>query len=136
VAPIDEEVAHAAADFGGPPVEEVTHQHAEEAAPVVSERPRRHREEAMPEPEPTLVTASEPVAPPKPEPPRRRSTVREPVPFLVGGTAAAPPPAIPDHVEVESTPPSAHEPSTATASDPAAPRRAGWWAKRMFGEKG
>jgi len=108
--------------------------------------------------------ASEPA--PKPESPRRRSTVREPAPFVIGGAAPAPqsaPAAITSVDEVEPTAPAAitsvaeAEPAapaavtsaaevepTASPSpaqppaetvEPAAPRRAGWWAKRMLGEK-
>jgi hypothetical protein len=83
--------------------------------------------------------ADEPVAPSKPELPRRRSTVREPAPFPVSNAAAAPQPApaIAAPVgEVETiAPPLPVEPPAATP-DPAAPRRAGWWAKRMLGDKG
>jgi ribonuclease E len=160
VAPIDEEVMAAAADFGGPPVEHIPHAVGDYAAAAmeVHERPepkaherteprgRRHAEAAEASPPAAPVsnastvaapTAAEPVR----EAPRRRSTVREPVPFLVGGTAAPAPAA-----EAPAPAPVADEPATApvpapaasqTASDaPAAPRRAGWWAKRIFGEKG
>jgi ribonuclease E len=83
--------------------------------------------------------ADEPVAPSKPELPRRRSTVREPAPFPVGNAAAAsqPAPAIaaPGGEVETTTPPLPVQPPDATP-DPATPRRAGWWAKRMLGDKG
>jgi ribonuclease E len=89
--------------------------------------------------------AGGPVVPLKPEMPRRRSTVREPVPFLAGNTAAAPQPAptigpdaaevdVPHGVDAETAAPSPEQPPAA-ASEPAPPRRAGWWAKRMLGDK-
>jgi ribonuclease E len=81
------------------------------------------------------------VAPPEPptpaEPPRRRSTVREPAPVAFddgasplteSGTpvASAPVPAAP---EPDKQPPQAEQPQ----EDAAKPRRTGWWAKRMLG---
>jgi hypothetical protein len=61
--------------------------------------------------------------------------VREPAPFLVGGTAApaAETPAS-VHVAIEPAPvqPTSEAPPSA---EPAAPRRAGWWGKKIFGEK-
>ena len=82
-----------------------------------------------------------PVAPPiphmqpiphiEPEQPKRRSTVREPAPSFTSGRGFTPP--------QEPTPP-AHEPPPASAEDSSGdegkPRKTGWWAKRMFGEKG
>ncbi|HSV22802.1 MAG TPA: Rne/Rng family ribonuclease [Xanthobacteraceae bacterium] len=129
VAPIDEEVAHAVADFGGPPVEPALQQRSREPDLVAPDH-SDGQPEAKPEPVPAMV--SEPVAPLKPTAPRRRSTVREPAPFLAGSAAASPQPApaiVTPVVEVETTAP---PPST---SDPTAPRRAGWWAKRMLVDK-
>ena len=133
---IDEDVAHAVADFGGPPIEPVRHQRSREPELVAPDHSDRHRE-APPEPAPAM--ADEPVAPSKPELPRRRSTVREPAPFPVGNAAAAsqPAPAIaaPGGEVETTTPPLPVQPPDATP-DPATPRRAGWWAKRMLGDKG
>jgi ribonuclease E len=85
---------------------------------------------------PAPAAASAPAAPePAAPPPRRRSTVREPAPFLVGGGSApaAQAPA-PTPVEIEPAPaPSA--PAEPTSAEPGTPRRAGWWGKRLFGEK-
>src|SRR6266436_4821499 len=137
VPPIDEEIADAVADFGGPPVEHERYDRPHEAGHAAAERSdRRHRDEA-PKPEHAHAIADEPVEPPKPELPRRRSTVREPAPSLVGSGAPAPqsaPATAPSVVEVEPTaPPPAQPPAPTT--EPAAPRRAGWWAKRMLGDK-
>jgi ribonuclease E len=155
--PIDEEVMAAAADFGGPPVEQIPHavgeyvaagaepgpspearmSEAEGSEATVSE-PQIPAPSPMPAPAPAAATgaSSAPAAAEAPAPPpRRRSTVREPVPFLVGGTAApaaeAPAPA---HVAVEPAP-AQPMPTAPLSSEPGAPRRAGWWAKKIFGEK-
>jgi ribonuclease E len=143
VPPVDEEVAHAVADFGGPPVEQAGHQRSQEAAHNALDQSDDNREASKPEPEHAM--ASEPVAPLKPEP-RRRSTVREPVSFLTGNAVAAPPPApviaapvaeveTAPVAEVETAAPPASVPPPDETSAPAAPRRAGWWAKRMLGDK-
>jgi ribonuclease E len=81
--------------------------------------------------------AGEPAAS-KSESPRRRSTVREPAPFLATGgsiiPSAAPEPAgetIASSKDAEPTTP--HPEAAETVPQP---RRAGWWAKRMLGDKG
>jgi ribonuclease E len=82
--------------------------------------------------------ASEPAVLPKPESPRRRSTVREPAPFPVSGGSIAPgatpaphPPGIIASAVAEPAP------SPPEEAEPAPqPRRTGWWAKRMLGDKG
>jgi ribonuclease E len=154
IAPIEQEIAHAVADFGGPPaVEQGQDERQEEPDHIGAERPDRPHAEA-PQPEPAAATANEPVAPPKPELGRRRSTVREPAPFLVGGAApvrepppapamapatadAAPPPepeAVASDAAVEPAAPPPPEPKD-EAPTPATRRRAGWWAKRVLGDK-
>jgi ribonuclease E len=104
-------------------------------------------EAAPPAPEPAVFASHEPpaehraepepVAPPAPaaegpepvpvaEPPRRRSTVREPVPALAGAGISAPPP-----------PPAPVAPPPVIVSSTAEedrPRRSGWWAKRALGK--
>jgi ribonuclease E len=141
VPPIDEDVAHAVADFGGLPLDEVREVHEDAPQePSYHERPHQdhvahapadtHEPDEQPVPAPAVAsapTASTPAAPAKP----RRSTVREPVPFPLGNGAPTPAPVAPPVAVAEP----AHEPAPAS-SDPAAPRRAGWWAKRIFGEKG
>jgi ribonuclease E len=137
---IEEELAHAVADFGGPPIDDLGH-HAADVAPV------RHGEAAAtsaqtaavtaPEaqlPHPPSPEAAEPPAVPTPaksEAPRRRSTVREPAP-MSGGTSAAP--GLLSAASSEAAP--AQPASAETPAEPARPRRAGWWAKRVLGERG
>jgi ribonuclease E len=140
IAPIDEEVVHAVADFGGPPTELTPEQHHahehEPAHPAAEQADRRGRREAA-KPEPVPAMAGEPAS--KPESPRRRSTVREPAPFPVTGGSIAPG-AAPAHEPAETVSSSkAAEPSTPhpeAAETVPQPRRAGWWAKRMLGDKG
>ncbi len=134
VAPIDQEIAHAVADFGGPPVERERDHRRHKGDHVAADRSDRPHHGEAPQPEPAHAVASEPVAPPKSESPRRRSTVREPAPFLVGGAAPAPQPAAAIDASVAEVEPAAQLPAATTK--PAAPRRAGWWAKRMLGDKG
>jgi ribonuclease E len=138
VAPIDEEIADAGADFGGPRVEPERHDRPHEADHVAADRSDRHHHGEAPKAEPAPAIAGEPVELPKPELPRRRSTVREPAPSAVGSAAPAPQPApaiVPSVVEVEPTAPPPPEQPPAPATEPAAPRRAGWWAKRMLGDR-
>jgi ribonuclease E len=139
VPPIDEEVADAVADFGGPPVEQAQHQPSPDepshSAPDHSDHHREAPEAPKEEPEPAM--ASEPVAPPKPEVPRRRSTVREPVHFLAGTAVVTPQPVPAMAAPVaEAEPPPPPPPVPPPDAPPAAPRRAGWWAKRMLGDRG
>jgi ribonuclease E len=148
--PIEEELAHAVADFGGPPAEEGRGQQE----PDHAERPDQPHGE-VPQPERAPAEGTEPAVPAKPEMVRRRSTVREPAPFLAGAaparepapamapstaaTSPAPPQPEPEAVAStapveEPTVPPPPEPSDA-APAPATRRRAGWWAKRMLGDK-
>jgi ribonuclease E len=103
------------ADVVPPPVE------TQPEAPLAQES--RHAEPMRPVPIP-------PVEPPvEPEPPRKRSTVREPAPFAIGSGDA---PVTPVLV----TPPPASAPVAAEsegAEDTDQPRRTGWWAKRLMG---
>ena len=62
----------------------------------------------------------------EPEPPRRRSTIREPAPIA---TAGAPPPA-----PVPTSPPPAPIVSSTASEETGQPKR-GWWAKRLLGDK-
>jgi ribonuclease E len=84
----------------------------------------------LPEPQPPVSEA------PRPEAPRRRSTVREPVSFTSNGAsgsaASAPVPAAEpaDHTALPT-------PGDVTETDAAErPRRTGWWAKRLLGDRG
>jgi ribonuclease E len=107
--------------------------------PQVSERRRRAPSPApTPAPAPAAATAGA-SAPAAAEPAasstRRRSTVREPAPFLVGGGSASTAETLaPAPVAVEPAP-APTTPAEPTAAEPGAPRRAGWWGKRLFGEK-
>jgi ribonuclease E len=87
--------------------------------------------------QPVPTTPVEPPAaeqpPTEPEPSRRRSTVREPAPFVVGSGEA---PVTPELV----TPPTPSDPAPAQGESESAeqgdqPRRTGWWAKRLMGGK-
>jgi ribonuclease E len=64
------------------------------------------------------------------EPPRRRSTVREPVPQASGDDASSPPPSFTP--PVPSVEPVVSSPAESDDSD--RPRRSGWWSKRALGK--
>jgi ribonuclease E len=138
--PIEEEVAHAVADFGGPPAELTWDQPAQEPEHAIAERPGRHGHSKSLKAESAPVVEGESAVLPKSEPPRRRSTVREPAPSLVGsgrtgpGAAQVPQPA-PEIVPTEAEPAASTPPPDGTP-EAVPPRRAGWWAKRMLGDKG
>jgi ribonuclease E len=78
-----------------------------------------------------IAPVAEPVPHMTPEPPRRRSTIREPAPSFTSGQGFTPPP--------EPAPQSTSETHAQPAesdNDETKPRKTGWWAKRMFGDKG
>jgi ribonuclease E len=137
--PIEPEVAHAVADFGGPAIgEPETGEPWRETRPVTEAERGEPREAAERHyPAPTEVRAAEPE--PRvgePELPRRRSTVREPAPFLVEGalpsSVLAPKPLeTVEPIEPAAPPAQSFEPSP--PSEPAKPRRTGWWARRLMG---
>jgi len=64
------------------------------------------------------------------EPPRRRSTVREPAPQALRDDASSPPPSITP--SVPSVEPVVSSPAESDDSD--RPRRSGWWSKRVLGK--
>jgi len=121
---IEPELVDAVADFGGPPV---APEDAEPGAPPALEPVAASESGGESHGGESHGSAEEPAAPAARQP-RRRSTVREPVPFAVEGKAAsdaapsAPPSPAP---ETE-----AHEPSQ---DDESKPRRTGWWSKRVLG---
>ncbi|MDO8877699.1 MAG: Rne/Rng family ribonuclease [Pseudolabrys sp.] len=78
-------------------------------------------EERVPAPEPVRPVTETPAA--AQEAPRRRSTIREPAPFLAAGAAPAAPVILPTPVVVS------------TAADEPAPPKRGWWGKRLLGDK-
>jgi hypothetical protein len=115
--PVSEEDASAIA----PPFDEPTAPRAYE--PAAMERPiidRPYNQPPVSAPEPQAA----PPAPVEPEPPRRRSTIREPAPIAIAG---APPPA--------PSPPPPTPIVSSTASDEARQPKRGWWAKRLLGDK-
>jgi ribonuclease E len=102
------------------------HEPAEVGEAAVAPEPVAHA--ASPEPV-AHAAAAEPAASPA-DTHRRRSTVREPAPFLIGSgeaPVAAPAP----------QPMPAAEPSVESAQDKSdeagQPRRTGWWARRLIG---
>jgi ribonuclease E len=117
---VEPALVDAVADFGGPPI-------ADEAPqPPTPPEPPPHHAVAPPEP------------PAPPESARRRSTVREPVPFsfddgsdrlaepVTTPVTSAPAPVAPEPAK---PPPQGEQPQ----EDADKPRRTGWWAKRMLG---
>jgi ribonuclease E len=111
--------------------------------------PQDFERSVAPEPEPFVEsrapkTAQEPPATPAvepaPEKSRRRSTVREPVPFVIGTGEAPVAPPLPQAEPVPEQPrptPQALAPESAAAAEPsdqAAQPRRGWWSRR-FGSR-
>ncbi len=111
-------VAFDTAPSGGEVVDTPSEPVSEPVSAPVSEAPR---------PEPAYSAPPEPVAPP--EPPRRRSTVREPAPTFSDSADTSSPP----------SPPAAAPPQepviTEVDTDEGAsrPRRTGWWSRRSAG---
>ncbi|MEI9804401.1 MAG: hypothetical protein WDN48_07975 [Pseudolabrys sp.] len=87
-------------------------------SPPAQERPTPYERPAAPAPVEAPVASAAPQ-----EPPRRRSTIREPAPIGATGATPAPVPAIPVPTPVVSS-----------TAEPAAPKR-GWWGKRLLGDK-
>jgi ribonuclease E len=93
------------------------------------------RDNVEPPPPPPFEAAPQPSPAPQPaaaapalaaEPPRRRSTVREPAPvFSSSAPVVTPMPAPPPAAPVVT--------SAAEAEDASKPKRSGWWAKRLLG---
>ena len=140
VPPIDAEIADAVADFGGPPIEAVM------TAPAAAHVPAEPLQHAVPPelsgtpqnepaPEPAPAVEHDATVPAKSGSSRRRSTIREPAPFVIGG-ATLPAPVVPVTVPASAADQAAETSSAAEASpEQQAPRRAGWWAKRLLGER-
>jgi ribonuclease E len=106
------ELQRAVEDMDGPPNYEINNGPA--YTPPIEDRPA---------PPPTESFAS-PAASTQ-EPSRRRSTIREPAPFIGEGTTSTSSPASPPTPVISST----------SSEEPAAPKR-GWWGKRLLGDKG
>jgi ribonuclease E len=132
--PIEPELTSAVVDFDQPwmPSAEAA---TESAGPPPHAEPAAREEPASPAPVTTALVPPErpvpterseqPMPLPEQELPRRRSTVREPAPFVIGsGDAPAvppPPPSVPA------------EPSAEAPEDAGQPRRTGWWSRRLMG---
>ena len=96
-------------------------------APPFEERAGRDRHPSATPVAPPRAESSAPLAqaPPEPEPPRRRSTIREPAPFAAEGAPPPPAPTLP--------PPTAGH--FQHASEESGTPKRGWWAKRLSGDK-
>ncbi|MFD2182073.1 Rne/Rng family ribonuclease [Rhodoplanes azumiensis] len=88
-------------------------------------------------PAPARIPAPEP-APAAAEPPRRRSTVREPVSVVLGGNGPSfsNGDVTPRPVEPAPTPDTPAVAESSPESESAKPRRTGWWARKLLGDKG
>src|SRR5262249_51533194 len=102
---------------------------APEPAVPESHRDTRETPAAAPIPAAPLPPAQPDIAPAA-EPPRRRSTVREPAPFVIGSGEA--PVAVPTpRASLPEEPPTPIDPGAAEADS--GPRRTGWWSRRLMG---
>ena len=95
------------------------------------DRPPSYDADPAPSYAPSIEQRPAPVASESPaaaanaqEPPRRRSTIREPAPFASERAPVPPSPAAPSTPVISSTGP----------EEPATPKR-GWWGKRLLGDK-
>jgi ribonuclease E len=123
------ELQHAVEDLDGAPARY-------ESEPAYARPPEERPVSAVPE-EQAVPPATEPwpISPPpaeaqpaadQQEPPRRRSTIREPAPIAVEGAPPPPSPTIPPPTPVISS----------TASEESGqPTKRGWWGKRLLGDK-
>jgi len=118
---LEPELDAAVADFDRPPG--IEPERAE-----TSIEPQRH------EPAPESSPASGPPA--HAEPPRRRSTVREPAPFIAGEAPGEPSPASARETSAPEPEPAAPPAPERAAETEGAdrPRRTGWWARRLAGK--
>jgi len=93
--------------------------------PVSAAAPEEHpAPPPAPEARPVTPTEAQPATAPQ-EPPRRRSTIREPAPIGAAGAAPSPAPVVPPPTPVVSS----------TAPEVAAAPKRGWWGKRLLGDK-
>ncbi|HZN31080.1 MAG TPA: Rne/Rng family ribonuclease [Xanthobacteraceae bacterium] len=126
------ELNRVAADFDDGPATEPLHEQpiAREpfAEPQRDTPPPTAVEPQDERPAPVAMPALPDAIAPAPEPPRRRSTVREPAPVGLTGEAAAPAIAQP----AEPPLPVVSGPTESEDSD--RPRRSGWWSKRALGK--
>jgi len=116
------DLQHAVEDLDRPPANfdsAPAYERPAAAQPII-DRPYNEPPASPAEPQPAAS------APAEREPPRRRSTIREPAPFAAPGASPPPSPTIPPPQPVVSS----------TASDDAGQPKRGWWAKRFLGDKG
>jgi len=109
----------------------VAHEHAVPVEPELVTAVADFGGPPLPEPQPQAGEAPAPEAPP-----RRRSTVREPVSFTSnggGGSEAPAPVGSARSADETALPPAADVAATDAAERP---RRTGWWAKRLLGDRG
>ena len=112
-------VSTIADDLGPLPESEAAEAVADLSAPAEPIREERPAPAPSPEPVSHHISTPEEVE----AAPRKRSTVREKVSFFFGETPKAEPEPVPVQTQSEPTP---SEPQ----SEPAQPRRAGWWSRR------
>jgi ribonuclease E len=106
------------------------HEGADDAAASLAPAPMMPPPMPETQPAPAPVAAApieEPVA--TQEPPRRRSTIREPAPVSAEGVNVSSPAPVP------APPPAAPVVSSTASEEPATPKR-GWWGRRLLGDKG
>ncbi len=113
---IEPELQSAVEDLDRPP------SRSHESAPA-EQRPTELPRQTMREP--VRPTAETPIAAAQ-EPPRRRSTIREPAPIAASGEPPAPAPTLPPPAPVISS----------TVSEQTAQPKRGWWGKRLLGDQG
>ncbi|MGH6725379.1 MAG: Rne/Rng family ribonuclease, partial [Pseudolabrys sp.] len=115
------ELQHAVEDLDRPPanIDSAAAYEPPMAEQPIIDRPYNEPPASAPEPQPAAS------APAEREPPRRRSTIREPAPFAAPGAAPPPSPTIPPPTPVISS----------TASEDAGQPKRGWWGKRLLGDK-
>jgi ribonuclease E len=107
---VEPELQHAVEDLDRPP--------SYDSTPAASYAPPMEQRPAPAAMEPPAVPAN------AQEPPRRRSTIREPAPFASERAPVPSSPAAPSTPVISSTGP----------EEPATPKR-GWWGKRLLGDK-
>jgi ribonuclease E len=119
--PIEAELSSAVADFDRPP------HSGSEAAAAVSPEP------GVPAPSQTDEPVAEPgVSPRDEEPPRHRSTIREPAPsFDEAQLERTPEPVAPDAAPAPEQPAAEESPAEDRSGRP---RRTGWWLRRLAGK--
>jgi ribonuclease E len=115
---VEPEVSRAVSDFDRPPPDMPEPFHPTHTPEPMHESAAQGRSE--PEPQPMAA----------PEPPRRRSTVREPAPTAFSAESEAPYPQPVERPQPATSATDASEP----AEEAGRPRRAGWWSRKALGK--